>query len=122
MNHYGVLGIKRTASQEEVRHAYRQLAMKLHPDQTGRSDSDRFREIQQAYEVLGDPDSRQAYDRTHSEDVPVHIISQDGPGRVTEVRSSYGPSQLREIYRRSVAEPYWENWFRDLWKDLFRRF
>ena len=63
-DYYDVLGIPRTASQAEVKKAFRQLARRFHPDVNQESDaSDRFKEINAAYEVLNDPDKRARYDR-----------------------------------------------------------
>lgn len=62
-DYYAVLGVSRTASQDEVRRAYRQLARKHHPD-VDKSDgaTQRFQQITEAYEVLKDPATRQKYD------------------------------------------------------------
>jgi DnaJ-class molecular chaperone len=60
-DYYSVLGITNTSSQEEIKQAYRKLAMKHHPDRTGGDDTE-FKKIQEAYSVLGDEDSRRNYD------------------------------------------------------------
>jgi molecular chaperone DnaJ len=64
-DYYAVLGIERNASESEVKQAYRGLARKFHPDvaQDKTSAEARFKEINEAYEVLGDPQKRQQYDR-----------------------------------------------------------
>ncbi len=62
-NYYIILGIESDATQEQIKSAYREQAKKLHPDHYG-EDSAPFRELQQAYEVLSDPEQRQAYDQT----------------------------------------------------------
>jgi curved DNA-binding protein len=59
-DYYKVLGIDRSASQDEIKKAYRKLASQCHPDHGG--DTSRFQEIQSAYEVLGNPERRQQYD------------------------------------------------------------
>lgn len=62
-DHYGVLGVPRNASAEEIRSAYRRLARQYHPDVNSSADaSARFKEITQAYEILSDPERRQRYD------------------------------------------------------------
>lgn len=64
-DYYNVLGVKKTASQDEIKRAFRTLAMKYHPDRNPDDvEADRrFREVAEAYEVLGDPESRAKYDR-----------------------------------------------------------
>lgn len=61
MDYYSTLGVQKTATQEEIKKAYRKLAMKHHPDRNGGS-SDTLSEINNAYEVLGDVSKRAAYD------------------------------------------------------------
>jgi molecular chaperone DnaJ len=59
-NPYDILGVAKNASADEIKKAYRKLAREHHPDQGG--DETRFKEIQGAYDVLSDPEKRQAYD------------------------------------------------------------
>jgi len=66
MNHYEVLGVKPTASQDDIRSAYRKKVMEFHPDHYG-NDTSEFRRIQEAYSVLTDPDQRRLYDKSLSE-------------------------------------------------------
>ena len=61
MDHYSTLGVPRTATQEEIKKAYRKLAMQHHPDRTGGDDT-KFKEIQTAYDAISDPQKRQHYD------------------------------------------------------------
>jgi molecular chaperone DnaJ len=64
-DYYETLGIPRKASVEEVRKAYRKLARKHHPDLNpgDKSSEDRFKNVQEAYDILGDPKKRQMYDQ-----------------------------------------------------------
>ena len=68
-NYYDILGVSKNASPDEIRSAFRKLAMKWHPDrQSGKSDAekkeaeDKFKEINEAYDTLSDPQKRQQYD------------------------------------------------------------
>src|SRR6516165_1015775 len=63
--YYDVLEVSRTAADGELKSAFRKLAMKWHPDRNpgDKTSETRFKEINEAYEVLKDPDKRAAYDR-----------------------------------------------------------
>lgn len=68
MDHYNALGISRDASPEEIKKAYRKLAMQHHPDRGG--DPAEFQKINEAYEVLSDADKRFQYDNPQTRQNP----------------------------------------------------
>jgi curved DNA-binding protein len=91
-DHYEVLGVARTAGQEDIQRAYRGLARRHHPDVDAEPGAAaRFREVRQAYEVLSDPGRRAAYD-------------QAGPG--SGVRAAAGSGRGQRVHVRTrTARP-----------------
>lgn len=70
-DYYEVLGVDKSASKSEIKKAFRKLALKYHPDRNKAKDAEsKFKEIQEAYSVLSDPEKREKYDR----------YGHDGPG------------------------------------------
>ncbi|MGZ8907718.1 MAG: DnaJ C-terminal domain-containing protein [Methylobacter sp.] len=66
-DYYKIMGLSRSATQDEVKRAYRKLARKYHPDVSKEKDAEaKFKELGEAYEVLQDPQKRAAYDRLGS--------------------------------------------------------
>ncbi len=74
-DYYAILGVPPTASQAEIRDAYRRLVRHYHPDlNPEREDAEaRIKELNEAYEVLGDPARRARYDRTRPVRIPVRV-------------------------------------------------
>ena len=68
-DYYKTLGVERTASEDDIRKAYRKLAMQYHPDRNpnNKQAEERFKEINEAYQVLSDPQKRVHYDRLGSD-------------------------------------------------------
>ena len=60
-SYYDILGVKRDASDDEIKHAFRKLAAKYHPDAGG--DEQKFKEVSEAYTTLSDPKKRREYDQ-----------------------------------------------------------
>ncbi len=104
-DYYEILGVPRDASEEEIKKAYRRLAHKYHPDKPG-GDEKKFKEINEAYQVLSDKKKRAEYDRY---------------GRVFE-GSGVGP----EFYPRwdFGSSWSWEDFsdFSDFFEDIFEQF
>ena len=76
MDYYQILGVNENASQDEIKKAYKKLAMKNHPDRGG--DTKKFQEISQAHDTLSDPQKRQQYDAQKNGFNP--FGQQAGPG------------------------------------------
>jgi len=64
-DYYSVLGVSKSASQSDIKKAYRKLAVQYHPDknQGEKAAEEKFKQINEAYDVLGDPEKRKKYDR-----------------------------------------------------------
>lgn len=64
VDYYTVLGVPSDSNEEEIRRAYKRLALRYHPDKNPDADAeDKFKQIAQAYDVLTDPEKRSVYDQ-----------------------------------------------------------
>jgi DnaJ-class molecular chaperone len=77
MDYYSILGVPKGASDEEIKTAYRKLAMKHHPDRGG--DQAEFQKIQEAYAVLSDAQKRQQYDNPQPQGFEFHFGGGNSP-------------------------------------------
>jgi DnaJ-class molecular chaperone len=100
---YQILGVSRTSSQDEIKQAYRRLAKQHHPDRNpnDRNAERRFKEVQAAYEVLGDPDKRTQYDRFGAGGPrPDYQEWTSGPGFNTNFDVHFGGDDLTSIFEQ----------------------
>lgn len=110
MDHYRTLGVKRSATKKEIERAYRKLALKCHPDKSDAPDAaDKFRIINEAYEVLKDSNKRDVYDRFDLTQASVssNRSHRDGEKHSHRHRTHYDDSFYTgrsETYRKERAQ------------------
>jgi DnaJ-class molecular chaperone len=92
-NYYDILGVKKNASDQEIKRAYRKLALEWHPDRNKDTKAaERFKEINKAYEVLSDAKKRESYDQFGEEAFrPGGGFSSNGPFGGQQQTGQYGP-------------------------------
>jgi curved DNA-binding protein len=107
MDYYQTLGVNKDASPEQLKKAYRKLAMENHPDRTGGDDT-RFKQINEAYDTLKDPQKRQAYDNPQP-DMNGFRYSTDGfdggmPGGFEDIFQAFGFNPFQAQRQRQRAD------------------
>jgi len=99
-DYYAILGVRRSASVEEIKKAYRSLARQFHPDRNPDDDvaSARFREVSEAYETLSDADQRTRYDRLGP------LYRSDGRPPTPDEFSDFVSDTLSGLFRKRQPE------------------
>jgi curved DNA-binding protein len=123
---YEVLGVSRDATQEEIRRAYRRLARENHPDVNKDPGAEqRFKDISEAYDALGDPEKRAAYDRYGPMWREARQAGAGGGGGRRRRRSSPGPvpegARVEYGDAGDVEDLFGDGGLGDIFGDLFRR-
>ena len=107
-DYYDILGVSKSASADEIKKAYRKQALEWHPDKHAGSDKEaaekRFKEINEAYQILSDKEKKSAYDQFGHSAMPNSQGGQYGP--FTYTYSTDSPS-LRTRLRRA-RESIWQ--------------
>ncbi|MFP4650681.1 MAG: J domain-containing protein [Desulfobacterales bacterium] len=122
-SYHAVLGVSPDASKREVKNAYRRLAKQYHPDHEG-GDTRKFRDIQEAYNVLADSEKRRRYEQSASqEQVRVRVSrprsSQGGPEPLIPEREPFAAPGRK---RPARAKIFSENQGEDLFDWILRNF
>jgi curved DNA-binding protein len=108
MDYYSILGVGRNASPEEIKRAYRKLAMKHHPDRGG--DTQTLAQINEAYDTLKDPQKRQQYDTLQTQHQYRYNTQNNpfGPGFEDIFSQAFGfnPNMRRQRRNRDVQISY----------------
>jgi len=128
-DYYEVLGVPRTATADDIKRAYRQLARKHHPDLQPAAErtraAERFKEINEAYEVLGDPEKRKKYDELGANwRAYEQAGAAGGPGYGPQsgawnVNTGGGPGGFRTMTEEEMHEMFGDG---DPFSDFFHTF
>lgn len=96
--YYKMLGVEKTATQEELKKAHRRAAMKHHPDKGG--DAETFRNINEAYDVLKDPKKREVYDQYGEDAIKEGMHESGGGGGMADIFDMMGGGRGRQRERK----------------------
>ena len=99
---YKTLGVEKTATADEIKKAYRNLAFKYHPDRNAgdKAAEEKFKQINSAYSVLGDEDKRKQYD--------LYGSAQERQNYSQSYNQSYGNGGYYGNYQRTGSDPFWD--------------
>jgi molecular chaperone DnaJ len=123
-NHYQTLEVGTSASQVEIKQAYRRLAKRFHPDSRSEfANHERITHINQAYEVLGDPSRRQAYDSQRQQVAQLEAAGfSAGAFRNRQQRTADVQQQYRQRRQTShAADAQFDQWIRQVYRPVNRR-
>lgn len=112
-DYYTILGVPRNASEEEIKKAYRKLAHKYHPDKGG--DAEKFKEVNEAYQVLSNKEKRAQYDRYGR-------VFEGGAGSGFDQGFSWGWGVDPETMREKFGEDFDVGDLGDIFEDFFSGF
>lgn len=120
-DYYQILGVGRNASAEDIRKAYRKLAMKYHPDRNpgDKQAEERFKEINEAYQVLNDPQKRAHYDRLGSAYSSWQQRGAPGGFDWGQWVSGGGPGGVRVEYGGNLDDLFGEGLFSEFFRTIF---
>lgn len=117
-DYYTILGVPPASSKEQIRAAYRQLAKQYHPDRMPDADPLKMQEINEAYDVLGDPLKRANYD--------AHFREKDQPGEPVSTSSArtyerrFTVTEIEKIYLKgSIKVKFWADAIEDAGANLY---
>lgn len=114
-DYYEVLGVERTASEEDVKRAYRKLALQFHPDRVPAEQKaaavERFKEVSEAYEVLADGEKRALYDRYGHAGVEQQVWGGEGFDwsrftHANDLEDLFGSDVFRDLFGGSVLDGF----------------
>jgi len=122
-DYYATLGVERSAKAEQIRKAYRRLARKFHPDVNpgNKSAEEKFKEIQEAYDVLGDEKKRQIYDQYgfYSDNIPPGGYTQPHPTGAGAPGFDFSGFDFSDLGRAEERGGGFGSSFRDLFSQFF---
>jgi curved DNA-binding protein len=118
-DYYQVLGVDKKATQDEIKKAYRKLAVKYHPDKNpgNKQAEEKFKEINEAYEVLGEAEKRKKYDQLGANWRQYEQTQQGGYGNQRYGNGSGGQQQY--YYEGNAEEAFGEGGFSDFFNTFF---